>query len=128
MQMVILYYPPFDAADDSEMAYNAVIGLEAYVEDLGHLSAQQFADAWRAVRRKHRTKSWPRIQDFLDQVPDVVAPFKKPPDNGLRASTHEERRMLAEFGFPEMQLVKDGAWPLAEAKRKHALKYGDKVR
>jgi len=65
-EMMILFYPPFRASTDDELLEQASIGAKAYVEDLAEFRVETLADAWRQVRREHKTERWPTIQTIRD--------------------------------------------------------------
>lgn len=64
--MLVLYYPPFRADDDIELADQTVIALRAYVEDLAEFPQDALRNGWREVRRAHKVERWPTIQVIRD--------------------------------------------------------------
>ena len=65
-EMLTLYYPPFRASTDEELLEQATVGIRAYVEDLAEFRRGTLADAWRTVRRQHKTERWPTIHAIRD--------------------------------------------------------------
>jgi hypothetical protein len=65
-QMLLLYYPPYRAADDSELLAMVITGIEPYVEDLAVFDEDRLAAAWRHVRRRHKTQGWPVLGVIMD--------------------------------------------------------------
>lgn len=108
-QMVTLYYPPYTAADDGEMLRSAVIGLQAYLDDLGHATPEQFQYAYRMVRRSHKTLRWPLPEAFLKHLPpppDIVAPRGS---NGS-ASLSGAPVVLRDTTWEEQDAMRDASW------------------
>ena len=58
-QMMVLYYPPYLAADDAELLAMVITGTEAYVDGLGRFDEDAIATAWAHVRNRHKTRGWP---------------------------------------------------------------------
>ncbi len=57
--MMVLYYPPYLAADDAELLAMVITGAEAYVDGLGRFDEDTIATAWAHVRNRHKTRGWP---------------------------------------------------------------------
>lgn len=119
-QMVTLFYPTCDAADDAEMQANAVIALQAYIDDLGGYRQDQVATAWAAARRAHRTRGWPTIQDILDQLPRSEKTATKPKLEGApdwEKITKSATVAVADFMLGTMAdeaRAEGWAWPLED--------------
>src|SRR6185312_9697592 len=60
--MLILYYPPHRAADETELTYQAGVALRDYIEYLAEFPADVIREGWREARRAHKTQGWPTIQ------------------------------------------------------------------
>jgi hypothetical protein len=61
-----MYYPPFRAETEEELAEQSVVWLRACVEDLMEFPIHVLADAWKEVRRSHKVERWPTIQVIRD--------------------------------------------------------------
>jgi hypothetical protein len=86
--MLVLYYPPFRADDDVELADQAVMALRAYVEDLSEFVKPVLVDAWREIRRVHKTERWPTIQVLRHACKENVA---GPASNGAPIGIRRQR-------------------------------------
>lgn len=73
-EMLLLYWPPFKAADSDELLRFAIIGARAYVEDLCEFSQETIKTGWREARRKQKTMGWPTIQVIRDACLEAQKP------------------------------------------------------
>lgn len=89
--MLVLYYPPFRAADDIELLDMSVIGARAYVEDLEGFEPDAIAEGWRRCRRLHKVERWPTLQEWASQVPVRSSPHAYAAPTQARASDWEKR-------------------------------------
>lgn len=94
--MLLLYYPPFRATTDDELAGQTVVALRAYLEDLSGYPEAVLRSAWRATRRAHKVERWPTIQAIVSNLPptDNVAEIRG--RGRPRLVTDAERAMLIE--------------------------------
>ncbi len=53
-EILVLYYPPFRAEDETELLRLAIVGMRPYVEDLAEFKPDIIETAWRNVRRGHK--------------------------------------------------------------------------
>ena len=72
-ELLTLFYPPFRADDDAEMAALAVTALEAYIADLKRYPEATLRSGWAEVRRRHRVERWPIIGDIVDACERIAA-------------------------------------------------------
>lgn len=72
-QMLVLFYPPFRADDETELAALAVDGLMAYADDLAAFDEPTLKAAWAEVRREHKFERWPTIRAILDSCQRFAA-------------------------------------------------------
>lgn len=100
-EMLVLYFPPFRAADEGELMDQARIALRAYLEDLAEFDEPELRAAWRTVRRAHKRRDWPTIDEIRDACLLLVA---APPP---RQSTIAEAPSAVVYG-------RDGAKPPPE--------------
>lgn len=63
-EMLTLFYPPFRARDGIELLEQSLIGIRAYLEDLGGFPDDILAEGWREVRRMHKGLRWPTVGDL----------------------------------------------------------------
>lgn len=64
--MLVLYYPPFRAADDAELLGMTVTAITAYVEELSRFDEDRITRAWADVRSRHKTQGWPVLGVIVD--------------------------------------------------------------
>ena len=64
--MLVLYYPPFRAADDAELLDMTITGITAYVQELSRFDEDRIAMAWADVRSRHKTQGWPVLGLIVD--------------------------------------------------------------
>jgi len=109
---MLLYYPPFDAEDDDAMTEATLLGLDSYIDDLGHAAEEELAYAWKMVRRKHKGTRWPlplAFLEFLPEPPNAIPPKSMRQNTGTSSggggwkdTTLEERDALVSAGWPPM--------------------------
>ena len=75
-QMLVLYYPPFRAADDAELLGMTVTAITAYVEELSRFDEDRITRAWADVRSRHKTQGWPVLGVIVDACCVQDAPHR----------------------------------------------------
>jgi len=105
-EMLVLFYPPFRAADEVEMLELSAKGVRAYAEDLSGYTEDQLRKAWRQVRREHKVERWPTINAILDAIGSDNRSARSP--SGRRpANDAELEYQRTAYGSVYMNLVTD---------------------
>lgn len=113
--MVSLYYPPFKAADDSEMTATAALALRDYVEDLAEFPVNVLREAWKDARRPHKTRDWPALAAIrnaaLEKMPRAAA------IGGRAVQIHGPDHQLYQARM--RGYAPGGFWPYGEPRPEH---------
>lgn len=92
-EMLLLYFPPFRAANPDELLEQSIVGIRAYVHDLAEFDVEALSKGWAAVRRAHKTERWPTINAIRHEC-HGYAPARS--RKAIRVSDEESERLAKE--------------------------------
>lgn len=72
--MISLYYPPFDADDETDLLYQSTLACRRYVRVLSEFSSDVLEDGWNEAVCRHKVKRWPSIDEIREACLSKSAP------------------------------------------------------